>query len=106
MVHKAGLEPARFSTLVSKTNASTIPPFVHGACSEDLNLRSPEATVLQTAYFEPLVYTRISWWDRVDLNHRPTPYEGAALTAELKSHGTPERIRTDVSRMKIYYPDR
>lgn len=37
-------------------------------------------SIMNKAKADALVALRLRWWARLDLNQRPTPYEGAALT--------------------------
>ena len=41
----------------------------------------------------------INWWARLDLNQGPIPYEGTALTAELRAPETSEQSE----RVSLFY---
>ena len=72
------------------------------------HLRAPGASVPMVAPYATTVNTaaehrhreshtgyRRDWCRRVDLNNRPSPYESAALAAELRRHAKKSRLRAN-----------
>ncbi len=45
--------------------------------------------------------TTENWWDWLELNQRPLPYEGTTLTVELQSHTGCDRTRQTSNRASM-----